>query len=404
MQDQFNVMQAGTLSPEDYAQQQLINRQQRFADMLMQQGQQPQGQMISGRYVAPSFFQMLNPVANQLAGAYIGKQSDTEAAKLAEKIRAGKMAKEEEITNYVTGTPEKATELAGPYAGNVPMPMAVAPATKPDLAAALKAINTNNPYGAGSEYKAALVGNMIPKKTDQLINYEAYKAETPEGKRLSFTDWSDRNEKQRLEIDRQRLAIEQSNANKPQIIETANGYVAVNPRNPNQATPVMLNGQAVVGSKSNLPEGATGQVTGVQNVKSALNDLKTNLKNFNTFDMVNPNKRALIATDYQNAILQLKEAMKLGVLNGNDYAILTSMITDPNSPKALLIDKKTQMQQIANLESKLDQMTTNVFKTHGRNVPSNLMPTTNPVAAPSTQIDPALLQYMTPEQRKLFGG
>jgi hypothetical protein len=49
-------------------------------------------------------------------------------------------------------------------------------------------------------------------------------------------------------------------------------------------------------------------------------------------------------------------------------------------------------------------MTSNVFKTHGRNVPSNLMPTTNPVAAPSTQIDPALLQYMTPEQRKLFGG
>jgi len=186
-----NASLLGTLSPEDYAQQQAINRQQRFADMLMQQGQQPQGQMISGRYVAPSFFQMLNPVANMLAGAYIGKQSDTEAAKLAEKIRQGKAAKEEEITNYVTGTPEKATELAGPYAGNVPMPTAVMPATKPDLAAALKAINTNNPYGAGSEYKAAIVGNMIPKTPDDVARFKY--AQTPEGGGFkgNYTQWVD---------------------------------------------------------------------------------------------------------------------------------------------------------------------------------------------------------------------
>ena len=106
MADQFNATQAGTMSPEDYAQQQLINRQQRFADMLMQQNQQPQGQMVSGRYVAPSFFQMLNPVANMLAGAYVGKQSDTEAAKLAEKIRSGRATAEEKITNLALGTPE----------------------------------------------------------------------------------------------------------------------------------------------------------------------------------------------------------------------------------------------------------------------------------------------------------
>jgi len=98
-QDQFNAAQAGTLSPEDYAAQQQINRQQRFADMLMQQNQQPQGQMISGRYVAPSFFQMLNPVANMLASAYIGKSADTDAAKLAEIIRGKKQAAIEKYAN-----------------------------------------------------------------------------------------------------------------------------------------------------------------------------------------------------------------------------------------------------------------------------------------------------------------
>jgi hypothetical protein len=114
MADQFNAAQAGTLSPEDYAQQQLINRQQRFADMLMQQGQQPQGQMISGRYVAPSFFQMLNPVANQLAGAYIGKQSDTQAAKLAEKLRTQEMADLEKYQGMYHGTPAQAGGIIGP--------------------------------------------------------------------------------------------------------------------------------------------------------------------------------------------------------------------------------------------------------------------------------------------------
>jgi hypothetical protein len=121
----------GTMSPEDYAQQQALNRQQRMAEMLMQQNQQPQGQMISGRFVAPSWAAQLAPVVSMLTGAYLSKQSDTDAAKLAEKIRQAKGAKEETITNLITGTPEKTTELAGPYAGNVPMPTAVTSATKP---------------------------------------------------------------------------------------------------------------------------------------------------------------------------------------------------------------------------------------------------------------------------------
>lgn len=398
----FNAIQAGTLTPEDYAAQQAINRQQQMAAMLMQQNQQPQGQMISGRYVAPSWAQQLQPVANMLAGAYLASKGDTEAAKLAQRIRETKGAKEEAITNLITGTPEVKTELAGPYAGNVPQPVAVKEATKPDLAAALREISTNNPYNAGAEYKAAIVGNMIPKIPDAVAKYKF--AQTPEGGNFkgSLADF----ENQMNEYQRRSLALQAANQNKPQIIETANGYVAVNPNNPAQATPVMFNGQPVMGNKGNLPEGAAGQVTGVQNVKSALKDLKTNLKDFSTFDMANPNARALMATDYENVVLQLKEAMKLGVLNGNDYKILTSMVTDPTSPAALLMTKDTQTKQIQKLEDKLDEMTKNVYKTHGRTVPNNLQMGTenpaNPAAPAMPKIDPALLQYMTPEQQALF--
>ena len=239
----YNLSQTGNLSPEDYAQQQALNRQQRFSEMLMQQGQQPQGQMVSGRYVAPSFTQMLQPVANMITAAYMGKQSDTEAAKLAEKIRSGKATKEEAITNLITGTPEKTTELAGPYTGNIPMPTAVTPATKPDLSAALREINTNNPYGAGSEYKAALVGNMIPKKTDKLIEYDTYKAE---GGKKSFSDWAKEitpEQQARLDIDRQRLGLEKQKA----AFEMQNGK----PLNESQGKAAVFHSQ-MVGASNEL--------------------------------------------------------------------------------------------------------------------------------------------------------
>ena len=68
----------GTLNPEQMLQQQQILRQQKMAEMLMQQGmQQPQGQMVSGRYVAPSIFQNLAGLAN----TYVGQQGIKEAEK-----------------------------------------------------------------------------------------------------------------------------------------------------------------------------------------------------------------------------------------------------------------------------------------------------------------------------------
>jgi hypothetical protein len=89
--DQLNLNQAGTLPPELFAQQQQLNRQQQMAAMLMQQGQQqPQGQMISGRYVAPSFFQQLQAPLGMILGANLAKQGDTKAADLAEQLRKGR--------------------------------------------------------------------------------------------------------------------------------------------------------------------------------------------------------------------------------------------------------------------------------------------------------------------------
>jgi len=96
--DQLNLNQSGTLSPELFAQQQQLNRQQQMAQMLMQQGQQaPQGQMVSGRYVKPSWAQQLQAPAGMLMGAYMAKSGDTKAAELAQQLRN---QQESDITKF----------------------------------------------------------------------------------------------------------------------------------------------------------------------------------------------------------------------------------------------------------------------------------------------------------------
>ena len=72
----------------DYPELQDVSRQRKLAELLMAQGmQQPQGQMISGRYVAPSWSQSLSPIANILAGQAVGERADTKQTELATALR-----------------------------------------------------------------------------------------------------------------------------------------------------------------------------------------------------------------------------------------------------------------------------------------------------------------------------
>jgi hypothetical protein len=123
----------GTLPPELYEQQQQLNRQQKMAQLLMQQGQQmPQGQMISGRFVPPSFFQNIAPLVQSYLGARMAEKGDKQALDLAAQLRQRYGDELQQFRKTLQGqeaVPEQVTEMAGPYgvsgAGqNVPMPTA----------------------------------------------------------------------------------------------------------------------------------------------------------------------------------------------------------------------------------------------------------------------------------------
>jgi hypothetical protein len=157
------------LPPEIALEQQRLTRQQQLANALMQNNQQPQGQMVSGRFVAPSFFQNLQPVANMLTGAYLSNKADEKSLALAQQLRDRNQKDIEGYMGAMTPTTQT-TEMAGPYgmsgAGqNVPMPTATQ-TQGPDLAKAFRIA-----YGSYDPALKSMALDMI--KTQKLGPDEA---------------------------------------------------------------------------------------------------------------------------------------------------------------------------------------------------------------------------------------
>ena len=97
----------GTLTPDQMLEQQKILRQQKMAEMLMQQGmQQPQGQMVSGRYVAPSIFQNLAGLANTYMGQRGIEKAEQAQLDLAKRLRADETSAMADFMPLLKGRPE----------------------------------------------------------------------------------------------------------------------------------------------------------------------------------------------------------------------------------------------------------------------------------------------------------
>jgi hypothetical protein len=145
----------GTLTPEQMLQQQQILRQQKMAEMLMQQPV-PQGQMIGNRYVAPSFTQNLANLANMYVGRRNLDKAEQAQIDLARQLRSDETSAMADFMQQRQGrpaVPEQVTEMAGPYGqgvgqagANVPMPTATVagtPAIPPNPQAALANLMAN---------------------------------------------------------------------------------------------------------------------------------------------------------------------------------------------------------------------------------------------------------------------
>lgn len=104
------------------------------------------------------------------------------------------------------------------------------------------------------------------------------------------------------------------------------------------------------GPGDKLPESQQKQVVGVNNLSNAINEYRAELANWSKTGAINADARAKMGTKYNNMMLQAKEAYNLGVLNGPDLEILTSVITDPRSFKGVLTSKDALDTQASELD------------------------------------------------------
>lgn len=370
----------GNLPPEILQQQQALNRQQQLANLLVQQGmQQPQGQMVSGRYVAPSFFQYAAPLAQLYAGQSLAKEGEAESRKIAEALRKRYGEEMQTYLDLARGK-EQVFEQAGPTqtGGNIPNQTyrtggdvqaanlfgstAYSPVLQQFAAKKMlegpqwKEISQYNPQTGNTENYRYDANSANPRETMQFLGISK-PAISPEAQ-IRFAD-------ENINIPQQFRggAVGQSNASSPYgaNVTMASSQPTVAPQSsnmpavvvqPQQKTevktspitlerfgydpfqgpppPTDLGGKDLrtfkLEQKKPLTGDAAKTVSGATNYLDALVDYKKYIDTLTPADLANIQVRRTLESKHSQVLLTGKEANNLGVLNGGDERILKSVM------------------------------------------------------------------------------
>jgi len=370
----------GNLSPEQQIQQQQIARQQKMAELLMQQGQQtPQGQMVGNRFVAPSFFQYAAPLLQGYVGRKELEKVEGEQLKLAKELREQGKLETQRLMNLIGGQP------AQPAPAGYELIDAGTPAIEanPRLALA-EALNMQSPQARA--LLPTILEKAMPKPVTPTPDIQNFEFAKTQGFKGSFTDFKNQitpYQQAQLNFDREKFEFEKSKATtKP------------------------------------LPEGLNKQVTGAVNLTDAISDYQSKIKGFGVKDFANPDKRAEMGNLYNNMMLQAKEAYNLGVLNGPDYDILQKVVKDPTNVSSLAFSNTALSKQADSLRKTSSDIVKNAYLSQGREVPAEISAKFVKKEEPKTEkksvkeqlslskvpkgVDPKVWNVMTPEEKELF--
>ena len=258
-----------------------LERQKKLADLLQSRAlEQPQGQMVSGRYVAPSIIQQLAPLANAYMGRKAGEDVESRQAKLANLIRGQNVAETKDIFSTMMGQPEVVREgsTLGDEEGNV-LPFNKAAVAPDKMGALMKALNAQSP--GGQALAPQLMSSMFKEDTPLILpegatavnrRGEVIARGTPKEEKLYSVNNNlvkadgtvvFQGKDKPIPVGNYLLSPEgkiifkapkeyEPKAN--QLVDTPEGFVTFNP-NTNQITPVKSStGEPMLGSKGNLNE------------------------------------------------------------------------------------------------------------------------------------------------------
>jgi hypothetical protein len=152
-------------------------------------------------------------------------------------------------------------------------------------------------------------------------------------------------------------------------------------------------------SNKPLPTGQAKQVLGVKNLNDGIDEYIKQLENFKITDLASPDARAGMGTKYNNMMLQAKEAYNLGVLNGPDFEILTSVITDPRSFTGAITSNealKNQAMELKRIMNKIQQTSGSIQMPGSGQV--------NNTQEQQEEIPPGWNNDLEAEYNRLYGG
>jgi hypothetical protein len=248
--------------------------------MLMSQNQQPQGQMVSGRFVPSSFFQNILPLVNTYVGKGLLEEGDVKAAKLAENLRNRGI---QEINTY-SDLLQKSPQEAAKFAASAYSPELRATGLKQMLPEDITLGENQrririSPTGqetvlAQGPSKAHVVGNSLIVDGKEVYKGDEKPVQIDTGTAIQFVE--PRTGKVLFSTPKHHVFAPHA----PQVVDTANGPMLVNTYT-GQATPIMANGQALA-PKLN-PEQTKDIVSINQQkatIKGAIDAVKQNPKAF----------------------------------------------------------------------------------------------------------------------------
>jgi hypothetical protein len=281
----------GTLNPEQMLQQQQILRQQKMAEMLMNQPA-PQGQMIGNRYVAPSFTQNLASLANVYFGQRGIDKANQAQIDLAKQLRADEASAMADFVQQKQGKPaEMFPAQAGPMptGGNIPLQeskAAVAPnpqaayanlLANPKASSRLQNMAFNKMIADPEAFTLSADQTRFVTMPDGTTKQVAAGTKKPiqidTGTAIEFRDPDDMSKVlQRIPKSQMPTA--------GQVVETANGPMIVNTRT-GDAQPIMAGGQAI---PPKLSSEQSKDITAVNQQRATINgaiaDVKANKSAF----------------------------------------------------------------------------------------------------------------------------